>query len=64
MEEEPQLQALEPEGKAKIPVTIITGFLGAGKTTFLNYVLTSNEHKKKIAVIQNEFGDSNIFLFF
>jgi G3E family GTPase len=39
----------------KVPVTIITGFLGAGKTTFLNYVLTAR-HGKKIAVIQNEFG--------
>lgn len=39
----------------KIPVTIITGFLGAGKTTFLDYILTES-HGKKIAVIQNEFG--------
>jgi len=40
----------------KVPVTLITGFLGAGKTTFLNYVLTEN-HGKRIAVIQNEFGE-------
>jgi G3E family GTPase len=40
----------------KIPITIITGFLGAGKTTFLNHVLKEN-HGKKIVVIQNEFGD-------
>eukprot|EP01122_Echinamoeba_exundans_P004286 TRINITY_DN14304_c0_g1_i3.p1 TRINITY_DN14304_c0_g1~~TRINITY_DN14304_c0_g1_i3.p1 ORF type:complete len:386 (+),score=60.19 TRINITY_DN14304_c0_g1_i3:1105-2262(+) len=39
----------------KVPVTIITGFLGAGKTTFLNYLLTVR-HGKRIAVIQNEFG--------
>eukprot|EP01090_Pellita_catalonica_P021506 TRINITY_DN8073_c0_g1_i1.p1 TRINITY_DN8073_c0_g1~~TRINITY_DN8073_c0_g1_i1.p1 ORF type:complete len:372 (-),score=73.59 TRINITY_DN8073_c0_g1_i1:126-1208(-) len=39
----------------KVPVTIITGFLGAGKTTFLNRILTE-KHGKRIAVIQNEFG--------
>lgn len=40
----------------KIPVTILTGFLGAGKTTFLNYLL-KEQHGKRIAVIQNEFGE-------
>ena len=39
----------------RIPVTIVTGFLGAGKTTFINHVLTS-QHGKKVAVIENEFG--------
>eukprot|EP01116_Phalansterium_solitarium_P009254 TRINITY_DN23327_c0_g1_i1.p1 TRINITY_DN23327_c0_g1~~TRINITY_DN23327_c0_g1_i1.p1 ORF type:complete len:396 (-),score=95.20 TRINITY_DN23327_c0_g1_i1:140-1327(-) len=41
---------------SNIPVTIVTGFLGAGKTTFLQYVLTAN-HGLRIAVIQNELGD-------
>jgi len=40
----------------KIPVTIITGFLGAGKTTMLNYLIESNKDKK-FAIIENEFGD-------
>ena len=40
-----------------IPVTIITGFLGAGKTTLLNRILKDNNHKQRIAVIENEFGD-------
>lgn len=39
----------------KIPVTIVTGALGAGKTTFVNYVLTA-EHGLRIGVIVNEFG--------
>lgn len=38
-----------------IPATIVTGALGAGKTTFVNYVLTA-EHGLKIGVIVNEFG--------
>ena len=45
---------------SKIPVTIITGFLGSGKTTLLNHILTSKEHKKRIAVIENEFGEVSI----
>jgi len=43
----------------KIPVTILTGFLGAGKTTLLNYILTQ-DHGKKIAIIENEFGEIGI----
>jgi G3E family GTPase len=42
-----------------IPVTIITGFLGAGKTTFLNQIITQNS-TKKFAIIENEFGEINI----
>ena len=42
---------------SRVPVTILTGFLGSGKTTLFNHILTSVDHKKKIAVIQNEFGE-------
>jgi len=38
---------------------VLTGFLGAGKTTLLNHILTA-EHGKKIAVIENEFGEIGI----
>lgn len=38
------------------PVTILTGFLGSGKTTLVNYILRE-PHGKRIAVIENEFGD-------
>jgi len=45
--------------EAKVPVTILTGFLGSGKTTLLNKIL-SEEHGKRIAVIENEFGEVGI----
>lgn len=43
----------------KIPATVITGFLGAGKTTLIQHMLT-NANGKRIALIINEFGDLGI----
>ncbi len=43
----------------KIPVTVITGFLGAGKTTLVRHLLQNNQ-KRRIAVLVNEFGEVGI----
>ncbi|NBC64979.1 MAG: GTP-binding protein [Bacteroidetes bacterium] len=43
----------------KIPVTIISGFLGSGKTTLINHILTQ-QHTHRMAIIQNEFGEIGI----
>ena len=40
---------------AKIPVTVITGFLGAGKTTLIRHLM-ANPQGKRLAVLVNEFG--------
>jgi G3E family GTPase len=45
--------------KARIPVTVLTGFLGAGKTTLLNSILSQN-HGYKCAIVINEFGAISI----
>ena len=45
--------------QAKIPATIITGFLGAGKTTMIRHML-ANANGRRIALIINEFGDLGI----
>src|SRR3989440_5711676 len=42
-----------------VPVTILTGFLGSGKTTLLNRIL-KEDHGKRIAVIENEFGEAGV----
>ncbi|MEC8220694.1 MAG: GTP-binding protein [Nanoarchaeota archaeon] len=43
----------------RIPILIVTGFLGSGKTTFINNLLGSIENKK-IAIIENEFAELGI----
>ncbi len=43
----------------RIPVTVVTGFLGSGKTTLINHIL-KGQHGQKVAVIVNEFGEIGI----
>ena len=43
----------------KIPATVITGFLGAGKTSMIRHLL-ANANGKKIALVINEFGDLGV----
>ena len=42
-----------------IPITLLTGYLGSGKTTLINYILKNNDNKK-IAIIVNDIGSVNI----
>lgn len=49
---------MEQNNQAK-PVTILTGFLGAGKTTFLNALIKAHPERKPI-IVENEFGEENI----
>ena len=45
--------------KLPVPVTLLTGYLGAGKTTLINHVL-GNQEGYKCAVIVNDIGEVNI----
>jgi len=44
------------EGETRLPVTVVTGFLGSGKTTLVNHIL-AQQHGLRIAVMVNEIGD-------
>ena len=43
----------------KVPITIVTGFLGAGKTTLVRHTI-ENAEGRRLALIVNEFGDVGV----
>jgi len=49
-----------PDVETKIPVNILTGFLGSGKTTVLKRLLAENQGRRKIAILMNEIGEISI----
>ena len=53
------MQPSSPADREPIPVTVLSGFLGSGKTTMLNQLL-QGDHGQRVAVIVNEFGDVGI----
>ena len=52
----PPSTAIDLGDMPPVPVTLLTGFLGAGKSTLLNRILRG-DHGRRIAVIENEFGE-------
>lgn len=43
-----------------IPITLICGYLGSGKTTLINQILSAPQSSKRLAILINDFGDLNV----
>ena len=43
-----------------IPIIIISGFLGSGKTTFLQHILKEHKPTDKVLIIENDFGETSL----
>lgn len=59
VERRPPRTVVQVNDDALVPVTLVTGYLGAGKTTLVNAILR-NKRYRRIAVVENEFGEINI----
>jgi G3E family GTPase len=50
---------MDNRARSLLPVTVISGFLGSGKTTLMNYIL-SLRHKNRVAILVNDMGEVNV----